>query len=230
MPRQHLRRTRPRTQEKQDLEDDLDFLQSSPPPKKVRRSEYSKNKSKRDKLLEEIKKKRAGGAGAGTLSSDSELEVVEPDSEDESEEDEEAELKGIEDEGEGEDDRQEDTAKYSASLHTTAADVFEEQEGDSDFITSDDDDTIGEPAGLPVEFTSTASAKPKELFPHIIEWMVRKKMDPSFDLAQDIHRLAFDKLDAQPRGLVNSKFMVCIFQLHIPGPRSRGVSLLESHC
>jgi hypothetical protein len=84
--------------------------------------------------------------------------------------------------------------------------MFNADENDEDFIEEDNEDPLGVPDDLPLEFTRYASMKPKELFKYAIEWMVQKKINPAFERQDGLYDLTFRKLDDEVRGLAGSKF------------------------
>ena len=59
---------------------------------------------------------------------------------------------------------------------------------------------------MPLVLQRLASAKPKDLFKHAIEWMVMKKIHPGFDSNSQVYVITFRKLDDEVKGLANSKF------------------------
>lgn len=84
------------------------------------------------------------------------------------------------------------------------------------FVTEDDDAPIGAPAnlGLPYEFTAQARKPLKDQFPHVIEWLVHNKINPSFDRKDGAYVHAWRKLDDEVRGLANSKFISSVWKVH----------------
>jgi Domain of unknown function (DUF4211) len=74
----------------------------------------------------------------------------------------------------------------------------EEDVEEDDFIEDDTTGRLGRPhRDIPLEFTHFASAKPRELFPHIVEWLVKNKLAPAFKRDDAVYKLAFDRVDAQ---------------------------------
>lgn len=81
---------------------------------------------------------------------------------------------------------------------------------EAEFVTSDEDDTIGAPSGLtdmPFEFTRHAHKKPREQFNDVVEWMVHNKLNPAFSRDDPRFQVAFRKLDDEVQGLAGSKFI-----------------------
>ncbi|KAL2429520.1 hypothetical protein ABEF95_005760 [Exophiala dermatitidis] len=60
---------------------------------------------------------------------------------------------------------------------------------------------------IPLEFTSFASAKPRELFPHIIEWLVKNKIAPAFSRDDELYKLAFARVDDQVKAQAGSRLI-----------------------
>ncbi|KAL5347697.1 hypothetical protein ACLOAV_007106 [Pseudogymnoascus australis] len=68
---------------------------------------------------------------------------------------------------------------------------------------------LGAPSSLhsiPLEFTHQAHKHLKSHFKDCIEWMVQKKINPSFNQHDAIYIQAFRKLEPEARGLAHSKF------------------------
>lgn len=208
--------------EQEDLEEDLEFLQSSPPSssKGRLRSTQGKPMNERQKALAALKQRRAKTSSTGEPSSsatpgrnraivledsdsDSSLDMIKEEDEDadEPEEPEEELSDGIEDESDGE--------ITSHKQNTNALDMFQEDANDADFIDDDPDAIIGEPAELtsmPLQFSSLSRAKPRELFKYAVEWMVQKKINPAFSSDDEIYELTFRKLNDEVASLANSKY------------------------
>ena len=196
-------------EEREELEEELAFLRSSPLPDRSRlRSTQDKPKNKRQEALEALKRRRAGSTQEPSSTparktrividdsdSDSELEVIkeEPDSDEVGDPE-----SPVEDDDE-EDDRE-----------ANALDMFQEDEDDTGFIDDDPNAIIGEPdhedAQLPMQFSSMSRAKPKQLFKYAVEWMVMKKIHPAFNPNDEIYELTFRKLGDEMKGLAQSKF------------------------
>ncbi|KAF2705917.1 hypothetical protein K504DRAFT_493759 [Pleomassaria siparia CBS 279.74] len=207
-------------QEQEDLEDDLEFLQSSPPAAKAGlRSRYTRPLTQREKTLEALKRKRGSTGGEPSSSAttpgrkraivlsdsdDSELEVI-------AEEDSDVEEDEL---NEDEDDEEEDESDGAVTPETNALDMFHEDVNDVEFIDDDGNIPIGAPsdhASIPIEFTALSRAKPRELFKYAVEWMVHKKINPAFPRDDEIYTLTFRKLDDEVNGLANSKFSSSIW-------------------
>ncbi|KAI9667286.1 MAG: hypothetical protein M1821_000100 [Bathelium mastoideum] len=194
-------------QEKEDLEEDLEFLQPSDdnkpfPSSRTRRGKPPTPKqSARTRALEVLKERRAGKQTA--IADD---EDVDDDAEMEKQNDQSVDL------GDGCDSENlqgpADHGLSNGVLSSSAMAMFEEDEDDEGFITEDEEDVLGAPSSaLPIQFSNYSSRKPKELFKFAIEWMVQKKFNPAFQMNDDVYRLTFDKLNDEVKGLVGSKFM-----------------------
>ena len=60
---------------------------------------------------------------------------------------------------------------------------------------------------IPLEFTSYASRKPRELFVHVIDWLVKNKISPAFDRHDPLWDLAFKKLDDEVKAQAGSRLI-----------------------
>jgi hypothetical protein len=89
---------------------------------------------------------------------------------------------------------------------TSSRAMFAADEYDEEFIEEGEDDTLGVPDGIPLAFTRYASMKAKDLWKFAIEWLVQKKINPAFAMDDEIYTLTFQKLDDEVSGLVGSKF------------------------
>jgi len=159
--------------EQQELDDDLQNLQSSSPGTLDGRPRSSQ-RSKHATALEKLKRRRAG------------KQVVESDQE--------------EDDEEQSNDEVTEVASSSRSM-------FRPDEDDEGFLEDDDNDTLGVPAGIPLQFTRYATSSARDLFRYAVEWMVQKKLNPAFLMTDEIYTLTFNKLDDEVKGLAGSKFI-----------------------
>lgn len=191
--RRRVKRPRQLSQrEKEDLAEDLAALGSSseaPSSPQPPRSTQSAEKQARLKALEKLKKKRGQPLE----------QVVEEDGEEEDDNN----ILDSDAEEVAEDSEVEEVPAPMSSRH-----MFRPDEDDEDFLVEEgDDDPLGIPEGLPLQFTRYASMRGKELFKFAILWMVQKKINPGFDMSAEIFDLTFRKLDDEVRGLAESKFM-----------------------
>lgn len=183
--------------EKADLAEDLDFLAPSSEDQGINfdrqpRSTQSARKTARALALEKLKRKRSTTATQ-----------VEPDAEEPDESD--LSLQELHP-GVLEDDDEDELIELS-NRPTSSYKIFEEDEHDAEFLAEDDeDDILGVPSGMPLEFTRHASKKPKQLFKHAVEWFVQKKINPAYERNDEIYDLTFKKLDDEVQGLAGSKF------------------------
>ena len=84
---------------------------------------------------------------------------------------------------------------------------------DKDFVVSDDD--IGVPSGspdrphsdIPIEFTSYASATPRELFVFVIDWLVKNMTAPAFSRHDQLWKLAFSKVEMEMTAQADSRLL-----------------------
>jgi hypothetical protein len=192
-------RRRPRKltdQEQEDLDEDLEFLQSSPPGAKSRQTQKKANP--RLEALEALKRKRAGlGDGPSSSAAQSnDTHARERYSGDTSE-----------DEGAQEDYDEENEIASAAKLRG----ALDREDDEDDFIVEDDEDEpLGAPDDIDVEMplwlTGYTRMKPKDLFRYAVEWMVQKKLNPAYNQEQEKYHIAFQKLNDEVQGLAGSKF------------------------
>nr|POF14320.1 uncharacterized protein c17h9.06c [Quercus suber] len=188
--RRRLKRPKQLTQtEKDDLEDDLNFLRPSSDEEISRapRSTQSTQKSARMQALEKLKQKRAGQVETISEEGDGGSNGLVDDEDDFGEAD-------------------QDDAVDEVQI-TSSRQMFRETEEDEDFIEEEPEDgVLGVPEGIPLQFTRYGSMKAKQLFKYAIEWMVQKKINPAFQMTDEIYTLTFNKLDDEVQGLAGSKF------------------------
>ncbi|GAM90616.1 hypothetical protein ANO11243_086610 [Dothideomycetidae sp. 11243] len=177
-------------EELQELQDEVEDLKSSSGTVYVneapRSAQKESTKSKRQRDLERYKKQRAG------FSDEVDHDELSPEPDeilDDSDDMDEVQLPG-----------------------SSARDMFIAEEADNDFIADDGDDTLGQPDGVPLEFTRYASMKPKELFKFAVEWMVHRRFNPKFNKADEIYDLAFRKLNDEAKGLAGSEYESSVWQ------------------
>ncbi|OAP62665.1 hypothetical protein AYL99_01892 [Fonsecaea erecta] len=191
-----------RTKEEQDeLEEDLQDLQDSDgeisePRARTRGGPVTTQRDKTREHLELLKRRRAGEKAPFIRDSDEEShERSEP-----------VDLDLI---GQPDNDVSSDESSNSAGGTDHATDNYDEQEEEDAFVIDDSSGRrLGRPhPDIPLQFTSFASAKPKELFPHIIEWMVKNKIAPAFNREDPLYNLAFDRLDDQVKAQAGSRLI-----------------------
>jgi hypothetical protein len=189
------------SQEEKELAEDLQFLRSSSP---LRENSSSKSTA-RQQALEQLRNSRA----KTRPSKPSRRRVIDSDSSVE-DEDNDTDVSRDDDsvgpdENEGSDGELDENQRADS---IDAAAVFDdEDEEDRNFIVEDDeDDPIGVPVDMPLQFSGLNRAKGKDLFKYAIEWMVQKKINPAFAINDEVYDLAFKKLNDEVQGLAGSKF------------------------
>lgn len=181
--------TQQEQEEQDDLDEDMDFIGPSsdvdedPAP----RDSQTLKKNARLQALERLKQVRSSQK-AGL-----------PDIREDEEEDDDAAQREL-------DDMYDNSEDSPEPAPTSSRAMFDADEDDEDFIEEGDDDTLGVPDGVPIAFTRYASMKAKDLWKFAIEWMVQKKINPAFNMDDEIYNLTFQKLDDEVSGLVGSKF------------------------
>jgi hypothetical protein len=194
---------RRKAQEEQDeLEADLEDLQDSDMEEsatkaRTRGGPVTTQRDKAREHLELLKRQRAG-------------EKV-PLVEDSEEEDHEAESVDIDLLGHPDYDLS-DKGSVHSSIDTDQDSAPEEgvegDEGEDDFVVDDPTGRLGRPhPDIPLQFTSYASAKPRELFPHVIEWLVKNKIAPAFSREDELYSLAFSRLNDQVKAQAGSRLI-----------------------
>lgn len=190
-PRTPRRRSR---REQEELEDDLEDLQDSVPEESAKqtRTRGGPVTTKRDKArehLDMLKRRRAGEKIPRIHDSDEDEDGVD------------INLIG----------RPVDDLSYVGSAHSSIDTEPEAEEpplDEEDFIEDDTTGRLGRPhPDIPLEFTHFASAKPRELFPHIVEWLVKNKLAPAFTRNDALYKLAFDRVDDQVRAQAGSRLI-----------------------
>ena len=191
-PRRQSRR------ERQELEEDLEDLKDSDnvaTKSRTRGAPVNKEREKTRKHFELLKRRRAGEKALRALESGNDMGVVHfghaiqnaPDYV---------------------------SSSDAASIHSSQdTDAPPEETGfdrydDDDFIVDDPNDRLGVPHhDMPLEFTSYASAKPRDLFIHVIEWLVKNKISPAFSRHDQFWSLAFNKIDDEVKGQAGSRLI-----------------------
>ncbi|GAB7357767.1 hypothetical protein MBLNU459_g0417t1 [Dothideomycetes sp. NU459] len=201
-----LRRTREPTiteEERREIEEDVLDLASSGSDTEVRLQPRKQNavRSAREQALAKLKAKREGG---GTRNEAGETRNEDGNIEDDGEGSPRFEDQIYQDDNGSEDRDDEDEAQFLPT--PSSRKMFQQDDEDDSFVVQDDDAEIGAPTGLPLEFTHWASMRAKELFKYAVEWMVQKKINPAFQIDDEIYDLAFKKLDDYVKGLAGSKF------------------------
>lgn len=192
-------------QEKEDLDKDLQFLGSPERlPTKTRGKFGTPKQNARQKALEVLKRRRAG----------EKAELPVPDGQSRK-----APTRGLydtesntdrDDETEVEEDDGDDYGRPRVSIRSVdALDMFQEDDEDEGFVVEEgeeEEDTLGAPVQLPLQFSNVSRMKGQDLFKYAIEWIVQKKINPAFAINDEIYDLVFRKLDDEVKGLAGSKF------------------------
>ncbi|KIV87775.1 hypothetical protein PV11_03297 [Exophiala sideris] len=186
-------------QEQEELEEDLQDLQDSEHEESSRktRTRGGPVTTQRDKAREHfdlLKRRRAG---------EKVPRVVDSDDEEEEEESEGVDIGFI---GRP----HEEIGSDHSSVDTDQESVVEQVEDEDDFIIQEDSTTgrFGRPhPDMPLQFTSFASSNPRDLFPHIIEWLVKNKIAPAFSRDDEVFTLAFDRLEDQVKAQAGSRLI-----------------------
>lgn len=89
------------------------------------------------------------------------------------------------------------------------AEDAEEELAEDDFVVDDvSSRRLGLPhPDIPLEFTSYASAKPRDLFIHVIEWLVKNRIAPAFSRDDPIYKLALSKVSDQVTAQAGSRLI-----------------------
>ncbi|KAG9231918.1 hypothetical protein BJ875DRAFT_544984 [Amylocarpus encephaloides] len=178
---------------------------TSDSPAHLTRKHTAKRRPRTDKekALELLKRKKAGGMRA-------ELTISESSSNQESDSENQLQhLSDFEDESEEE---VEESPKPSSSRRVsrtpkTKSRSSKEDEYEEDFIVDDDDDTLGIPTqSIPLEFTAHFNKPQKEHFKDVVEYYVHKELNPTYFEKDDIFERAFQRLDDKPSTLRRSEY------------------------
>lgn len=109
-----------------------------------------------------------------------------------------------------------DDVSDQGSVHSPVDTDVEEEAAppvdDDNFVIDDDDEAEPETSrrprpDIPLEFTQWMKAKPRELFPHIVEWLVKNKIAPAFPRDDDLFRLAFQRVNDQVSAQAGSRLI-----------------------
>lgn len=85
---------------------------------------------------------------------------------------------------------------------------------DEDFISEDENETLGVPTGLedmPLEFTRHAYKQTKEYFRDAVEWMVHNQLNPAFPRSAPLYKVAFGKLEDEVKGRTGSQLVSSVW-------------------
>lgn len=100
----------------------------------------------------------------------------------------------------------------SESEEGPPAAVNDRDEDDDGFVVEDDEsDTQSSnrrpQSGIPLAFTKFASSKPRELFVHVIEWLVKNKIAPAFERNDEVYHLSWGKINDQIKAQAGSRLI-----------------------
>lgn len=189
---------RRKREEQDELDDDLQNLQDSDnersaPKTRTRGGPVTTKRDQAKEHLELLRRRRAGEKIPRVVDSDDDEETRDLD----------LGVIGYPDSDDGE-----------GSVHSSIdTDIEEDQvqlreEDESDFVVEDSAGRHGRPnSAIPLQFTSFASAKPRELFIHIIEWLVKNKIAPAFSRQDELYELAFSRIDDQVKAQAGSRLI-----------------------
>ncbi|KPI35117.1 uncharacterized protein AB675_1366 [Cyphellophora attinorum] len=85
-----------------------------------------------------------------------------------------------------------------------------EEGAEDDWIEEDEETThhSRRPAsGIPLQFTNFATQKPKELFFHVVEWLVKNKIAPAFPRDDEVYQIAMRKVDDEAKAQAGSRLI-----------------------
>lgn len=206
--------------EEEDLQEDMEMIRESSP---LLPSSASKSKSSaRKDALAQLRRDRARRSKSGRPS-----RVISDDEDDEA-----FTSSMVHREAAGDGD---ECITSSSDADPIANDALDEPSDDDGFVIEDEE--IGVPMDIPIEFTRWQSAKPRELFRYAIDFLVQKRLNPAFAASDDIYRVAWQKLDDQVCGLTQSKFSSAAWSrdfhvaLHArPVKRTGTMPAFDQHC
>lgn len=194
---------RPNRHEQEELEDDLadlrDSDQSEEASRKTLRTRGGPVTTQKDKAREHfdlLKRRRAGEKIPRVLDSDEEEGYKEAEPVD-------IDNIVVEDGLLG---APHDISEVDSETHAVN---LEDEPAEDDFVVDDvSSRRLGLPhPDIPLEFTSYASAKPKDLFIHVIEWLVKNRIAPAFDRDDPIYKLSLSKVSDQVTAQAGSRLI-----------------------
>lgn len=201
------RRSRSR-KEQDELEDDLQNLQDSDQEDVVetRRTRGGPVTTQRDRNREHfdlLKRRRAGEPVPRIIDSDDENDPAF-------------------DENDGVDLEQITTTVRRPSTWSKARQEYSDTDGEDaqepqqvnddayedDFVVDDESQPSRHvTAGIPLAFTSFASRKPRELFVHVVEWLIKNKIAPAFSRDDELYVLSWNKINDQIKAQAGSRLI-----------------------
>ncbi|KAJ9662898.1 hypothetical protein H2198_001126 [Neophaeococcomyces mojaviensis] len=207
--RNSFKKKRQRSRQEQDeLDDDLKDLQDSndEEPLAAGRTRGGPVTTQRDwnrQHLEVLKRRRAGERTLRVTDSDDEDGQHSDDDEDGVDLDEIVYSRPsrvpqiIEDDESGTEDEEQEEAPEQL-----------EAEDEDDFVVDDESQAFADHhSSIPLAFTSFASSKPRELFVHIIEWLVKNRIAPAFNRDDELYVLSWNKVNDQIKAQAGSRLI-----------------------
>ncbi|KAI9886351.1 MAG: hypothetical protein M1823_001859 [Watsoniomyces obsoletus] len=212
-------------QDLDDLEEDLSALPSTTTKSRTR-DRTAKPKSAAQKALERLRQRRlARENGEPEKESEPESEsdrprraIYDTSDEDDQEDDRmDVDNNDIDDEqrrGIGPADRM-DAIRRSLKRYATG------DEDDQNFIVDDEEeeDHLGVPSSsgdprsqIPIQFTVHNHRTDEDNLRIVVEWLVKKKINPEFARDDDIYRASFERLEQRLAGYIRSKFISSIWR------------------
>ncbi|KAL2820778.1 hypothetical protein BJX63DRAFT_284340 [Aspergillus granulosus] len=199
------------TQDRIDLEEDLEDLQDSVvKPSRTRGNIANSARAQRQLHLEALRRRRAG-----QKSEDDEEDQLSP-----------------QPEASGSDNSEDEVEEEAPTRQPVFRRWAEQSEGsdvestiganedldryEDDFVLEDEDDKLGAPTGLediPIEFSRHSYKQLKDYFQDAVEWMVHNQLNPAFPRTDPVYRVAFDKLEQEVRGRTGSQLVSSVWNI-----------------
>ncbi|KAL4989301.1 hypothetical protein BDW68DRAFT_186520 [Aspergillus falconensis] len=199
------------SQDRIDIEEDLEDLQDSVVKASRTRGNIANSaRAQRQLYLEALRRRRAGKKEEGF-----EEDQLSPQPEA-------SDLENSNNEGEGEKEapvrqpqfRNWTNESESSDVESTIGANEDLDRYEDDFVLEDEDDKLGVPSGLedmPIEFSRHAYKQLKDYFQDAVEWMVHNQLNPAFPRSDPVFRVAFDKLEAEVRGRTGSQLVSSVW-------------------
>ncbi|PTU22671.1 hypothetical protein P175DRAFT_0555337 [Aspergillus ochraceoroseus IBT 24754] len=198
---------RDQTQDRIDLEEDLEALQDSVVRESRTRGNIANSaRVQRQQHLEALRRRRVGKRDDdnGDDQQSPESRLSEPQSEGDGEE---RSIKQPQFRGWAGESGSSDVE--SSIGKNEDLDKYEE-----DFVIEDEDDKLGVPNGLedmPIEFSRHSYKQLKDYFKDAVEWMVYNQLNPAFPRSHPMYQVAFGKLEAEVRGRTGSQLVSSVW-------------------
>lgn len=206
LPRRHISKRRRRTRREQDeLDCDLQDLQTSATEdvaqeerRHTRGGPVTTQRDRNREHFELLRRRRAGENIPRTADSDGGEDEFDHDF-------------GEEDGVEIEEVTHDGPSKFPIFQERDDSSTDDEQQQDDldedDFVVDDEADRRRGHSDIPLQFTSFASSKPKELFIHVIEWLVKNKIAPAFSRSDELYALSWNKINDQLKAQAGSRLI-----------------------